>query len=432
MLKSIIMEQIGNAELFRGYKFDDKNAFCKEIISQIPEEYYEGIINDEMGEYIEGLIINTYEKNNNRKLVSDRVLRLIETSMRVNYYSRLISIDEEKMHKLVMSLIPEECYGAILNNEMNDYLENLVNSSFDRLYGEKIKKYRELDEQYSQIDHMFQQRDIKNNESQNEENWDRVIETVKEMNEPEKSSSATIENNSDVEEIQTIVREYYDPENRKNYIENYIRKILVKNHLTFDDLDQEVNKIMKEHFYNEKAYFYLRKGEYDIGIFEVGLADSNELKNIKKDVADILLTKENKYRDRSEEEKEKAVTVTATLLYSIAKRNFDVKDGKIKADDYIHEEIYHSSYLGTKYPELIAETLDRILRTRERMSFDKVMENLSNTLSGTSLWSITAGAGLLVLGAATDMLVPIAILTTKVLVEGSDDHNIIQGGGGRK
>lgn len=413
------MEQIDTAEIFYGYKIDDKNAFCKEIISQIPEEYYEGIINEEMGEYIEGLIVNTYKKNNNKKLISDRVLRQIQTSMRVNYYSRLISIDEEKMHKLVMSLIPEECYGAILNNEMNDYLENLVNFSFDRLYGDKAKQYDET-------------KSSENNEIRNDDGWEPVSKSLREMNESIKANEAAKDNNSDVEEIQTIVREYYDPENRKHYIENYIRKILVNNHLTFDDLDQEVNKIMKEHFYNEKAYFYLRKGEYDIGIFEVGLADSNELKNIKKDVADILLTKENKYRDRSEEEKEKAVTVTATLLYSIAKRNFDVKDGKIKADDYIHEEIYHSSYLGIKYPEYIAETLDRILRTHERMSFDKVMENLSNVLSGTSLWSITAGAGLLVLGAATDMLVPIAILTTKVLVEGSDDHNIIQGGGGRK
>ena len=419
MLKSIIMEQIDTAEIFYGYKIDDKSAFCKEIISQIPEEYYEGIINEEMGEYIEDLIVNTYKKNNNRKLVSDKILRLIETSMKVNYYSRLISIDEEKMHKLVMSLIPEECYEAILNNEMTDYLENLVNSSFDRLYGDEAKQYDEA-------------KSSENNEIRNDDGWEPVSKSLREMNESIKANEVAKDNNSDVEEIQTIVREYYDPENRKHYIENYIRKILVNNHLTFDDLDQEVNKIMKEHFYNEKAYFYLRKGEYDIGIFEVGLADSNELKNIKKDVADILLTKENKYRDRSEEEKEKAVTVTATLLYSIAKRNFDVKDGKIKADDYIHEEIYHSSYLGMKYPELIAETLDRILRTRERMSFDKVIENLSNTLSGTSLWSIAAGAGLLVLGAATDMLVPIAILTTKVLVENSDDHNRIQGGGGRK
>lgn len=413
------MEQIDTAEIFYGYKIDDKSAFCKEIISQIPEEYYEGIINEEMGEYIEDLIVNTYKKNNNRKLVSDKILRLIETSMKVNYYSRLISIDEEKMHKLVMSLIPEECYEAILNNEMTDYLENLVNSSFDRLYGDEAKQYDEA-------------KSSENNEIRNDDGWEPVSKSLREMNESIKANEVAKDNNSDVEEIQTIVREYYDPENRKHYIENYIRKILVNNHLTFDDLDQEVNKIMKEHFYNEKAYFYLRKGEYDIGIFEVGLADSNELKNIKKDVADILLTKENKYRDRSEEEKEKAVTVTATLLYSIAKRNFDVKDGKIKADDYIHEEIYHSSYLGMKYPELIAETLDRILRTRERMSFDKVIENLSNTLSGTSLWSIAAGAGLLVLGAATDMLVPIAILTTKVLVENSDDHNRIQGGGGRK
>ena len=59
MLKSIIMEQIDTAEIFYGYKIDDKNSFCEEIISQIPEEYYEGIINEEMGEYIEDLIINT-------------------------------------------------------------------------------------------------------------------------------------------------------------------------------------------------------------------------------------------------------------------------------------------------------------------------------------------------------------------------------------
>lgn len=419
MLKSIIMEQIDTAEIFYGYKIDDKSAFCKEIISQIPEEYYEGIINEEMGEYIEDLIVNTYKKNNNKKLISDRVLRLIETSMKVNYYSRLISIDEEKMHKLVMSLIPEECYEAILNNEMNDYLENLVNSSFDRLYGDEVKKYDEI-------------KSSENNEIRNDDGWEPVSKSLREMNESIKANEVAKDNNSDVEEIQTIVREYYDPENRKHYIENYIRKILVNNHLTFDDLDQEVNKIMKEHFYNEKAYFYLRNGEYDVGIFEVGLADSNELKNIKKDVADILLTKENKYRDRSEEEKEKAVTVTATLLYSFAKKEPQVISGEMTADEYVHEDIYRSKHLNVNCYDMSVESLDRILRTHEKKSFDKVMEDLSNTLSGTSLWSITAGAGLLVLGAATDMLVPIAILTTKVLVENSDNHNRIQGGGGRK
>ena len=215
--------------------------------------------------------------------------------MRVNYYNRWINVDEDKMHNLVMSLIPLEYYEAILNNEMNYYLEDLINFSFDRLYGEKIEKYKELDEQYSQIDHIFQQRDAKNNESQNEEDWQHVIKTLKEMNESKKSSSETIEKKSNVKDIETIVHEYYDPKRREHYIKNYIRKILVKNHLSFDDLDQEVNKIMKEHFYNEKAYFHLRNGEYDVGIFEVGLADSNELKNIKKDVSDILLTKENKY-----------------------------------------------------------------------------------------------------------------------------------------
>ena len=137
MLKSIIMEQIDTAEIFYGYKIDDKNSFCEEIISQIPEEYYEGIINEEMGEYIEDLIINTYKKNkkeNNKKLISDKVLRLVETSLRINYYSRWISIDEEKIHKLVMSLISEEYYEAILNNEMNYYLEDLINFSFNLQY----------------------------------------------------------------------------------------------------------------------------------------------------------------------------------------------------------------------------------------------------------------------------------------------------------
>ena len=353
MLKSIIMEQIDTAEIFYGYKIDDKNAFCKEIISQIPEEYYESIINEEMGEYVEDLIVNTYKKNNNKKLVSDRVLKQIETSLRVNYYNRWINVDEDKMHNLVMSLIPLEYYEAILNNEMNYYLEDLINFSFDRLYGEKIEKYKELDEQYSQIDHIFQQRDAKNNESQNEEDWQHVIKTLKEMNESKKSSSETIEKKSNVKDIETIVREYYDPKRREHYIKNYIRKILVKNHLSFDDLDQEVNKIMKEHFYNEKAYFHLRNGEYDVGIFEVGLADSNELKNIKKDVSDILLTKENKYRDRSEEEKEQAVTATATLLYSSVKNHFEVQNGKMKADDYVHKEIYHPEHSGISYYDFI-------------------------------------------------------------------------------
>lgn len=429
MLKSIIMEQIDTAEIFYGYKIDDKNAFCKEIISQIPEEYYESIINEEMGEYVEDLIVNTYKKNNNKKLVSDRVLKQIETSLRVNYYNRWINVDEDKMHNLVMSLIPLEYYEAILNNEMNYYLEDLINFSFDRLYGEKIEKYKELDEQYSQIDHIFQQRDAKNNESQNEEDWQHVIKTLKEMNESKKSSSETIEKKSNVKDIETIVREYYDPKRREHYIKNYIRKILVKNHLSFDDLDQEVNKIMKEHFYNEKAYFHLRNGEYDVGIFEVGLADSNELKNIKKDVSDILLTKENKYRDRSEEEKEQAVTATATLLYSSVKNHFEVQNGKMKADDYVHKEIYHPEHSGINYYDFIVEILDEILRVEGKKNFGEIMRDLAKSFSETDWKTIVTGAGLLVLGAATDFVVPVALVATKIATNNSNNYNKSNSGG---
>ena len=423
------MEQIDTAEIFYGYKIDDKNSFCEEIISQIPEEYYEGIINEEMGEYVEDLIVNTYKKNNNKKLVSDRVLKQIETSLRVNYYNRWINVDEDKMHNLVMSLIPLEYYEAILNNEMNYYLEDLINFSFDRLYGEKIEKYKELDEQYSQIDHIFQQRDAKNNESQNEEDWQHVIKTLKEMNESKKSSSETIEKKSNVKDIETIVREYYDPKRREHYIKNYIRKILVKNHLSFDDLDQEVNKIMKEHFYNEKAYFHLRNGEYDVGIFEVGLADSNELKNIKKDVSDILLTKENKYRDRSEEEKEQAVTATATLLYSSVKNHFEVQNGKMKADDYVHKEIYHPEHSGISYYDFIVEILDEILRVEGKKNFGEIMRDLAKSFSETDWKTIVTGAGLLVLGAATDFVVPVALVATKISTNNANNYNKSNSGG---
>lgn len=426
------MEQIDTAEIFYGYKIDDKNSFCEEIISQIPEEYYEGIINEEMGEYIEDLIINTYKKNkkeNNKKLINDKVLRLVETSLRVNYYSRWISVDKEKIHKLVMSLISEEYYEAILNNEMNYYLEDLINFSFNKLYGEKIEKYKGLDEQYSQIDHMFQQRDIKNKESQNEDNWHHVIETVKEINEPNKSSSETIEKSTNIKDIETIGREYYDPERREYYIKDYIKKILVNNHLTFDDLDQEVNKIMKEHFYNENAYFNLIKGEYDIGIFEVGLADSNELKNIKKDVADILLMKENKYRDRSEEEKEQAVTATATLLYSSVKNHFEVQNGKMKADDYVHKEIYHSEHSGISYYDFIVEILDEILRVEGKKNFGEIMRDLAKSFSETNWKTIVTGAGLLVLGAATDFVVPVALVATKIATNNSNNYNKSNSGG---
>ena len=432
MLKSIIMEQIDTAEIFYGYKIDDKNSFCEEIISQIPEEYYEGIINEEMGEYIEDLIINTYKKDkkeNNKKLISDKVLRLVETSLRVNYYSRWISVDKEKIHKLVMSLISEEYYEAILNNEMNYYLEDLINFSFNKLYGEKIEKYKGLDEQYSQIDHMFQQRDIKNKESQNEDNCHHVIETVKEINETNKSSSETIEKSTNIKDIETIGREYYDPERREYYIKDYIKKILVNNHLTFDDLDQEVNKIMKEHFYNENAYFNLIKGEYDIGIFEVGLADSNELKNIKKDVADILLIKENKYRDRSEEEKEQAVTATATLLYSSVKNHFEVQNGKMKADDYVHKEIYHPEHSGINYYDFIVEILDEILRVEGKKNFGEIMRDLAKSFSETDWKTIVTGAGLLVLGAATDFVVPVALVATKIATNNSNNYNKSNSGG---
>ena len=432
MLKSIIMEQIDTAKIFYGYKIDDRNSFCEEIISQIPEEYYESIINEEMGEYIEDLIINTYKKNkkeNNKKLISDKVLRLVETSLRINYYSRWISIDEEKIHKLVMSLISEEYYEAILNNEMNYYLEDLINFSFNKLYGEKIEKHKELDEQYSQIDHMFQQRDIKNNESQNEDNWHHVIETVKEINEPKKSSSETIEKSTNIKDIETIGREYYETERREYYIKDYIKKILVNNHLTFDDLDQEVNKIMKEHFYNENAYFNLMKGEYDVGVFKVGLADSNELKNIKKDVADILLTKENKYRNRSEEEKEQAVTATATLLYSSVKNHFEVQNGKMKADDYVHKKIYHPEHSGISYYDFIVEILDEILRVEGKKNFGEIMRDLSKSFSETDWKTIVTGAGLLVLGAATDFVVPVALIATKIATNNSNNYNKSNSGG---
>ena len=276
---------------------------------------------------------------------------------------------------------------------------------------------------------MFQQRDIKNNESQNEDNWHHVIETVKEINEPKKSSSETIEKSTNIKDIETIGREYYDPERREYYIKDYIKKILVNNHLTFDDLEQEVNKIMKEHFYNENAYFYLMKGEYDVGIFEVGLADSNELKNIKKDVADILLTKENKYRNRSEEEKEQAVTATATLLYSSVKNHFEVQNEKMKADDYVHKEIYHPEHSGISYYDFIVEILDEILRVEGKKNFGEIMRDLSKSFSETDWKTIVTGAGLLVLGAATDFVVPVALVATKIATNNSNDYNKSNSGG---
>ena len=154
-VKRIIMEQIYSSEVLDGYKIDDKDSFCEEILSQIPEEKYEGIVNDEENDYIIQLITNLY----NRKLLANKIFCKVEEAIKF----KNILVNRTDVYNLVISLIPFDRYDAILNNRMDAEFIKIVDSSVDNAI-----KNESIDKKYDRELRIFGQNSERTNMSTNE------------------------------------------------------------------------------------------------------------------------------------------------------------------------------------------------------------------------------------------------------------------------
>ena len=119
-VKRIIMEQIYSSEVLDGYKIDDKDSFCEEILSQIPEENHEAISNDEMSDYLVQLIKDTY----NRNVVANKIFDQVEKSIKLKDKNKLV--ERMDVYSLVVSKISTDHYERIAKNKMDDELEKIV------------------------------------------------------------------------------------------------------------------------------------------------------------------------------------------------------------------------------------------------------------------------------------------------------------------
>ena len=131
-VKRIIMEQIYSSEVLDGYKIDDKDSFCEEILSQIPEENHEAISNDEMSDYLVQLIKDTY----NRNVVANKIFEQVEKSIKLKDKNKLV--ERMDVYSLVVSKISTDHYERIAKNKMDDELEKIVESSVDDVIKNEI------------------------------------------------------------------------------------------------------------------------------------------------------------------------------------------------------------------------------------------------------------------------------------------------------
>lgn len=395
-VKRIIMEQIYSSEVLDGYKIDDKGSFCEEILSQIPEEKYEGIVNDEENDYIIQLITNLY----NRKLLANKIFYQVEETIKF----KNILVDRTDVYNLVISLIPFDRYDALLNNRMDAEFIKIVDSSV-----ESAVKNESTDKKYDRELRIFGQNSERTNMSTNEAlaNKSKLLHQIEmlliENKERDKEYSGNVRKSFEFKG-----REQTDAMFRQQAIRKYISDKLASYRFTFNDFDQEVNMLVNKYFSNDMSYFNLINGIYDTAIFDIVLIDSKEFINIKEDVARILKLNEKKFKGVDEDTKKAAILMTTSALCSMAQSDEEVDFKNIKLDEYIHEQLCFNNNPNNNYRKVAVTTLYGVLKGKTK-SFKEIMNELRGSLVDVDWKGMMTIISLLTLGAATNLAVPVFV-----------------------
>ncbi len=395
-VKRIIMEQIYSSEVLDGYKIDDKDSFCEEILSQIPEEKYEGIVNDEENDYIIQLITNLY----NRKLLANKIFCKVEEAIKF----KNILVNRTDVYNLVISLIPFDRYDAILNNRMDAEFKKIVDFSV-----ESAVKNESTDKKYDRELRIFGQNSEHINMSSNEAlaNKIKLLHQIEIMLvENEEKNKEYAENMRKSFELKG--REQTDAMFRQQNIRKYISDKLASYRFTFNDFDQEVNMLVEKYFSNDMSYFNLSNGIYDTAIFDIVLIDSKEFINIKEDVARILKLNEKKFKGVDEDTKKAAILMTTSALCSMAQSDEEVDFKNKKLDEYIHEQLCFNNNPNNNYRKVAVTTLYGVLKGKTK-SFKEIMNELRGSLVDVDWKGMMTIISLLTLGAATNLAVPVFV-----------------------
>lgn len=395
-VKRIIMEQIYSSEVLDGYKIDDKDSFCEEILSQIPEEKYEGIVNDEENDYIIQLITNLY----NRKLLANKIFYQVEETIKF----KNILVDRTDVYNLVISLIPFDRYDALLNNRMDAEFIKIVDSSVDNAI-----KNESVDKKYDRELRIFGQNSERTNMSTNEAlaNKSKLLHQIEmlliENKERDKEYSGNVRKSFEFKG-----REQTDSVFRQQAIRKYISDKLASYRFTFNDFDQEVNMLVNKYFSNDMSYFNLINGIYDTAIYDIVLIDSKEFINVKEEVNRIFKLNEKKFKGVDEDTKKAAILMTTSALCSMAQSDEEVDFKNKKLDEYIHEQLCFNNNPNNNYRKVAITTLYSVLKGKTK-SFKEIMNELRGSLVDVDWKGMMTIISLLTLGAATNLAVPVFV-----------------------
>lgn len=395
-VKRIIMEQIYSSEVLDGYKIDDKDSFCEEILSQIPEEKYEGIVNDEENDYIIQLITNLY----NRKLLANKIFYQVEETIKF----KNILVDRTDVYNLVISLIPFDRYDALLNNRMDAEFIKIVDSSVDNAI-----KNESIDKKYDRELRIFGQNSERTNMSTNEAlaNKSKLLHQIEmlliENKERDKEYSGNVRKSFEFKG-----REQTDAMFRQQAIRKYISDKLASYRFTFNDFDQEVDMLVNKYFSNDMSYFNLINGIYDTAIYDIVLIDSKEFINVKEEVNRIFKLNEKKFKGVDEDTKKAAILMTTSALCSMAQSDEEVDFKNKKLDEYIHEQLCFNNNPNNNYRKVAVTTLYGVLKGKTK-SFKEIMNELRGSLVDVDWKGMMTIISLLTLGAATNLAVPVFV-----------------------
>lgn len=394
LVKRIIMEQIYSSEILDGFIIDDKDSFCEEIFSQIPEENYEAISNDEMSDYLVQLIKDTY----NRNVVANKIFEQVEKSIKLKDKNKLV--ERMDVYSLVVSKISTDHYERIAKNKMDDELEKIVESSVD-----DVIKNETTEKKLNRVLFIFTDDKEKFNMSDadvlvNKKMFVRQIEKMLvENSEKDKVYSENMRKSFELKG-----REQTDSVFRQQGIRQYMHDKLVSFQFTFNDLDQEVDKIVNKYFTNDMSYFNLINGEYDDSIYDMVLIDSLEYKNIIEIVINDFKSREKYYKNVTDDAKNAAIFMATSALCSMAKSSNDRISKNEKIDVYVYEQLYYDNDPMNNYKRVLGSTIDVFLKN-EAKPFKEIMDELREKVSDVDWKSIIALTSLLTFGAATDFAI---------------------------
>ena len=173
---------------------------------------------------------------------------------------------------------------------------------------------------------------------------------------------------------------------------------------TFNDLDQEVDKIVNKYFTNDMSYFNLINGEYDDSIYDMVLIDSLEYKNIREIVINDFKSREKYYKNVTDEAKNVAIFMATSALCSMAKSSNDRISKNEKIDAYVYEQLYYDNDPMNNYKRVLGSTIDVFLKN-ETKPFKEIMDELREKVSDVDWKSIITLTSLFTLGAATDLAI---------------------------